>query len=208
MRLQFLKDYLILNNMKMKLTKNSRGFTLVETLVAIGILSASIAATFTSVQMSLKISNNVKNQVTAFYLAQEALEFIKNVRDENALHSLENPGSVNWLHGLAENSNDPCWYGGGGVSQKTCTIDSAKGISGGGVSACSGGFGSCPNLNQDSSTGLFGYTSGGTWVPTNFKREIQITYAGADGIIVTIRMQWYSGSTPKSFTVSGSVYNR
>lgn len=193
----------------MKNIKSSKGFTLVETMVAISILSLTVAATFTAVQLGLKASIGAKDQITAFYLAQEALEFIKNVRDENALHSLQNPSSVNWLHNISETKDDPCWMGDVNFPQKTCTIDSAVGISGG-VVACSGGFGTCPNLSQDSSTGLYGYTAGGNWRATNFKREIQISMLPTvtDAITVTIKMSWETEGVPKTFTITGSVYNR
>ncbi len=58
----------------------NKGFTLVETLVAISILSLSILAGFTAVQNSLKSSVTAKNQMIAFYLTQDAMEFIKNKR--------------------------------------------------------------------------------------------------------------------------------
>lgn len=192
--------------MKTRINK-SKGFTLVESLVAVSILSISVAAIFTAVQMSLKTSLTAKDQITAIYLSQEAMEFIKNVRDENALNSL-NGVAVNWLHGLSENSSDPCWYGADGTGQKVCTLDVYKGISGGGVAACSGGFGTCPNLNHDSVTGLFGYTTGETWKPTNFKREIKLVANGSNSVDVTIHMQWVSSGITKTFQVTGSVFNK
>ena len=52
--------------MKKRLTK---GFTLVETLVAISVLSLSIAGAFTAVQGGIQSSTVAKDQITAFYLA-------------------------------------------------------------------------------------------------------------------------------------------
>src|SRR3989338_6292235 len=106
-----------------KLSKNNLGFTLVETLVAISILSISITATFTAVQNGIQNSTIAKDQTTAFYLAQEAMEFIKNKRDENALNSISG-GPNQWLTGMSNAGGDPCYFGGGGTSQKTCRIDS------------------------------------------------------------------------------------
>ncbi len=184
--------------MKSKIKKYSKGFTLVESLVAVGILSLSIAATFTAVQAGLKTSIAAKDQITAFYLAQEALEYVKNVRDENALHTL-NGTATNWLSGLSSVAGDPCYFG------KICRVDVSQTPS---AVECTGGTGTCPNLNRDSASGLYGYSSGGTWSATNFNREIQLTSVSADSITVTIRMRLVSGGTNKTFTVTGSVFNR
>ncbi|HEY4509194.1 MAG TPA: type II secretion system protein [Candidatus Paceibacterota bacterium] len=181
----------------MLLKLSNTGFTLVESLVAISILSLSIAATFTAVQNSIQNSTYAKDEITAFYLTQEAMEFIKNIRDENALHSISGQ-STNWLASLSNVSSDPCYFG------KTCVIDSPLKT----VTACSGGFGSCPNLKEDSGTGLFGYTSGGTWLTTNFKREIQFQQVASDEISVIIKISWTSRGIPKSFQVTETLFNR
>ena len=171
------------------------GFTLVETLVAISILSLSIAATFTAVQNSLQNSNIAKDETVAFYLTQEGMEFIKNIRDENALHSISGAGT-NWLASLSSVPTDPCFFG------KTCVIDSALKA----VSSCSGGFGTCPVLNKDSSTLLFGYTS--SWTPTNFKREIQFQQVATDEVSVIISISWLNRGVPKSFQITETLFNR
>src|SRR3989338_5395469 len=105
--------------MQLKNFKNNKAFTLVETLVAIGILSLSITATFTAVQNGIQNSTIAKDQTAAFYLAQEAMEFIKNKRNENTLNSISG-GANNWLTGMSNLTGDPCWFGGGGISQKVC----------------------------------------------------------------------------------------
>src|SRR4051812_46204680 len=99
---------------------HKKGFTLVETLVAVSILSLSIGAAFAAVQSGLQASSGAKDQVTAFYLAQEGMEYIKNVRDNNALNAI-NGGSNTWLTGMAASSGDFCYFG------KVCSIDSPLG---------------------------------------------------------------------------------
>lgn len=191
-------------NLFFKKTKKARrsngGFTLVETLVAISILSLAISGTFTAVQNGLKSSTFARDQITGFYLAQEAMEYIKNIRDENTLYSINaiSTGGVgkNWLAGMSDAPGDPCYFG------KTCTIDSFLKI----MATCSGGFDSCDNLRQDSVTGLFGYT--GSWPVTNFKREIQFQSISANEVMVTIHISWVSGSFSKSFQVSQIIFNR
>lgn len=191
--------------MQKRIKKSSKGFSLVETLVAVSVLSLVIAGTLTAAQKAIQSSLYAKNQIFAFYLAQEGMEFIKNVRDENALRSVAG-GTNTWLTGLSAQTGDPCWFGGSGVSQKTCTIDSNVGIANGGVSTCSGGFGTCQNLRQDTNTGLIGYTSG--WNTTNFKREIQFQSISSNEVSVVISISWISGATNRSFQIRESLFNR
>jgi prepilin-type N-terminal cleavage/methylation domain-containing protein len=192
----------------MKINYKNQGFTIVESLVAISILTVSILATYTAVQGSLKSSNVAKDKITAFYLAQEAVEFIKNLKDENSLHdtyciSTGLCSTVNWLHGLSETTGDSCWYGGGGVSQKTCTVD----IFTKNISQCAGGAGTCSNLNQNSTTGAFSYTSGAGWVASNFKREVQISPISSKEVEIVVTMSWNTGGLAKSFQIKESLFN-
>ncbi len=195
----------------MKFTKNNknarenlvRGFTLVETLVAVSILSVSILAGFTAVQGSLKNSSLSKDQVTAFFLAQEAIEFVKNIRDENALTNLGST-PTHWLNRLAEDSSDPCWFG------NVCRVDPYQ-YSISSVNAivfCGTSSGSCPVLNQSisgSTTGLFGYTAG--WPASRFKREIQFEQITANQIYITVTVTWNMGTVPQTFQVKQLLFN-
>lgn len=179
-----------------------RGFTLVESLVAIAILSLSVAATFTAVQSGLKASLVAKDEITAFYLAQEAMEYIKNIRDENALRTISGV-ATNWLTGFtvtAVGGSGPCDFG------KVCYVDSVQDT----ITNCPSGVGTCPRLNQDSVTNLYSYSSGSTWVVTNFKREIQFQAvpSNSNEVLVIINMSWISGGVAKSFQVSQSLFNR
>ncbi len=182
------------------------GFTLVESLVAISILSMSIAATFTAVQSSLQNSSIAKDQTTAFYLAQEAVEFIKNRRDENALISLnESPTVTKWLTGISDVSADECWFGGGGVNKKSCYIDVTAPTFpvDNTIQTCPGGV--CPKLLKDSNN-LFGYVSG---TPTIFTRSIQLTdiVTGRE-VEIKVIMSWTDRWGPKSFTITENIFNR
>ncbi len=71
--------------MKIKDLKNQKGFTIIETLVAITILMISIAGPLTIAQKSLMAAIYAKDQVTASYLAQDLMEDIKNNRDNYIL---------------------------------------------------------------------------------------------------------------------------
>lgn len=174
--------------------KMNKGFTMVETLVAIGILSIAILGTYTAVQSGLQKSTMAKDEIVAFYLAQEAVEYVKNIRDENSLAGLSGT-SVNWLAGLSAQASDNCYFG------KVCTIDSPLKT----TSHCTSGAGNCPNLRMDSNTGLWGYT--GSWALTNFKREIQFQSISANEVRVNVAVYWTSRGSTKSFQVSEIIFN-
>src|SRR5688572_14888059 len=82
--------------------KASQGFTFVETLVAIAILLMAIAAPLTLGSQGLAASRVARDQVIATYLAQEAIEYARNIRDGNTLAG--NP----WLQGLEDCIDDIC----------------------------------------------------------------------------------------------------
>lgn len=64
--------------------KNKKGFTIIETLVAVTILMISIVGPLTIAQKSLMASIYARDQVTASFLAQDIIEKIKNDKS-NAL---------------------------------------------------------------------------------------------------------------------------
>lgn len=182
---------------KNKLKRNN-GFTLVETLVAISILSISIAATFTAVQNGIQNSTEARDQTVAFFLAQEAVEYIKNMRDQNALNSI-NGGANNWLTGISDLASDPCYFG------KVCRVDAITQN----TSYCGMAFDTCSVLNQNSTSGLFSYTSGSGWNTTVFKRELRFReVVPNEEVEITVRMSWSSRWGTKSFQITALVFNR
>ncbi|HEY4515578.1 MAG TPA: type II secretion system protein [Candidatus Paceibacterota bacterium] len=174
---------------KLKTRNLAQGFTILETIVAIAIVSLAIAGAASAVRIGLVGASSAKDQARGFYLAQEAIEIIRNMRDANALNSF-NGGSNNWLTGIADISSDPCFPG------KTCMVD-ATGPGGVFLSACSGGFSSCSFLRQNTSTFLYGYN--GSWPVVQFKREVQIEKIAGNEALVTVLVSWTRGATQKSF---------
>jgi len=174
------------------------GFTILESIVAIMILSLSISGAFSAVQQSLSQSIIAKDEVKAFYLAQEAVEIIRNKRDTNQLPILDG-GSGNWLDGISALASDPCYFG------KTCRVD-ATGPNDVFFYACSGSWNSCEVLRQDETTFIYSYD--GNDPTTNFKREIQIESISANEITITVRITWTKGSLPsREFKVKTSLFN-
>src|ERR1035437_529341 len=87
-----------LSTMIKNIHKNQHGFSLIETLIAVSILMIAIAGPLSLVQAGLFSSIHQRNQVTATYLAQEALEYIKNIRDTNS-YTQYTANLVDWLTG-------------------------------------------------------------------------------------------------------------
>jgi len=88
-----------LNTRALKVSPWSSGFTLIETLVAVLLLTTAIAGPLTIASKSLIAALVAKDQVTAFFLAQDAVEYVRFIRDTNKLRG------NNWLAGLDGTSN-------------------------------------------------------------------------------------------------------
>lgn len=174
--------------------KKNKGFTLVETLVAIGILSISILATFTAVQNSLHDSSLSKDRIIAFFLAQDVVEFIKNKRDNNAIADLSGT-PTNWLSGIAT-FGDPCYF------TETCRVDSYSDS----LVDCVYDSGSvCQNIRQNTSTGLYGYNP--AWSESKFRRSVHFQSINADEVLLTVTIVWNEGSVAKTFQVDQLLFN-
>ncbi len=89
-----------MNNLNYK-----KGFTIIETLVAVTILMLAIVGPMTVSQKSLVASLYAKDQIIASYLAQDAMEYLKNKRDTYISVS----SFANWVatYGVCTSAN-PC----------------------------------------------------------------------------------------------------
>lgn len=104
-----MKKYLSQNRTGIK----NRGFTIVETLVAISILMIAVAGPLVIASKGLRAAVYAKNQMIASYLAQESMETIKNMRDNNiALNGpdywLNNPYDMSGCVRVGVNDNTTC----------------------------------------------------------------------------------------------------
>jgi len=94
----FLKMNFINKKKEYFIKVSNNGFTLIETMIAVSVLMMGLFGPYTLATNSIVAARNSKNQIIAFNLAQEGLEYIKNVRDSNYL--ADTPPPVDWLNGL------------------------------------------------------------------------------------------------------------
>jgi prepilin-type N-terminal cleavage/methylation domain-containing protein len=169
----------------MKIQNSKRGFTLIETLVAIVILTVSIAGPITIASKGIASAIFARDQITAFYLAQEAVEYIRNKRDEN------NINGNGWIDGLSE-----C------IDGNICTIDINESIAENIIRQCPGGV--CPLLKYDDSTNFYNYSTG---KDSNFTRETNIKIIDAKEVAITTTLSWKTGTLTKSFKVKEHIFD-
>lgn len=178
---------------------HSRGFTLVETLVAISMLVTTIVAPLTIAADSLFQSRYARDQVIATYLAQETVEMVRYVRDKNLMEAtinINNPANY-WLNGIWLESSDDKWIYLDWASIRNSTAyylcdnpDDPK---------------SCPYLNYN---GI--YTNQNVGDRTKFKRAVKITRNAdnLDEIKIESRVYWQTGGNNlKYITITSFLYN-
>ncbi|MBU1045562.1 prepilin-type N-terminal cleavage/methylation domain-containing protein [Patescibacteria group bacterium] len=79
---------------------NQGGFTLIEMLITITVVSVGIVGAFIAVQQGIIAVDYSNSRFTAALLAQEGVEIIKNIRDTNLLeYNYVSAGTI-WSEGL------------------------------------------------------------------------------------------------------------
>ena len=175
----------------------SAGFTLVETLVAVMLLSVAVVAPMSLASKSLGSAYYARDQITAFYLAQEAIEALRSIRDSQILLIAgSSSGAPPDIFGLIPHQNEPF------------IVDGRKGDASTAITECNG---ECPPLQTDNT--LYGYPGAGDdpslWTPTHFTRTVHAySVAGnQDEIRVTVTVTWQTGPIQeRSFTISENMY--
>lgn len=74
--------------------KENSGFTLLEVLTSVFVLVITSLTIFSLLSASIFSLSSLKDRFVAFYLAQEGIEIVKNIRDSNFLQG------ASWLSGI------------------------------------------------------------------------------------------------------------
>jgi prepilin-type N-terminal cleavage/methylation domain-containing protein len=160
-------------------SRTQKGFTIIETLVAITILMIAIAGPLTIANQALHAANDARNQMIASNLAQETIEEVRNAKDNG------------------ESS---------GVPLNTILPYTGIGPYGAEADPSSAGdyqIGLCSNLGAGNSTCklYLNSTTGYTYDPnrgdaTPFSRSFTLTTATANSAeyVLTVTVSWNTGT--------------
>lgn len=171
-----------------------RGFTIIETLVALSIFTFSILGLIVITSRGIADTNYTKNKLIAAYLAQEGIEMVRNMRDSGALGG-------NMLTDTTGGALSGCHVSG---TQTGCNIDAATLA----VETCSLALRSCGSLRYDSASGLYVMGSANPTLPeTPFSRLITITDTSAFEAEITATVSWNQGATPRSVSTTETLFD-
>lgn len=176
------------------------GFTLVETMFAVMILTFTIVGMMTVVANSLFAARYARDEITTSYLLQEVMDYIRNDRDTTVF--LQNTQSIDaaWSDFVSKynncsNEDTGCYFD---VLSPVVTPVECPSLDG------------CPYLYYDDNADeeAFYMNDDGIGnsgrVKTDFQRKIVVTQVG-DEVKILITINWKNGSLTKTRFLSTSM---
>jgi prepilin-type N-terminal cleavage/methylation domain-containing protein len=163
--------------MKIKNLKNKSGFTLVEILAVLFVVSLGMIGVLSLIIQNIKGQNINKNSIVAYQLAQEGVELVRKVRD------------TNWKNSTPFNQNlgEGKYYM--SYSDETPNILATEDNG---------------NLYKDADDF---YVHGGGASQTNFNRIIEITAPNTHSIIVHSIVSWTEHNQDYSYVLEASLFD-
>lgn len=197
--------------MEYTFTQKNRGFTLIETMVAVFILTLALTGLLGLNASSIFAARYARNEISANYLMQEAVDGIRNDRDTTAFLG----GDWNAFITKYGYPNTSCFD-----KTKGCYIDFTDQTSLGVapvVTRCdvTPDFGTsrCPSFYyDDTATHNSFYTyqnpTTGTYPKSNFKRQIilSINPNNPDELDILVNVEWLNGSLAHTQSLQSSIF--
>ncbi len=179
----------------------NRGFTIIEALVAIFILTISVISMLSVTASSATSARYANNEITAKYLTEEAVDYIRNSRDTIAFqHKDDNGYGWNGFINKYEQSGTDCF------SDNGCDINMEKfapssPFSNADLISCSSS--GCDKLYFDKKAlSVFFYSHNSIYgVKSIFSRTIKMKKINNDQIKVTVRVDWANGSLARTQSI-------
>ncbi|NBD73688.1 prepilin-type N-terminal cleavage/methylation domain-containing protein [Patescibacteria group bacterium] len=165
-----------------------RGFTLVETLIAIAILTITITGLLTVMARMLSLGFLTEDELTASFLASDAVEFVKSVRDTDYINDVSITDGASGFQSLF----------GGCFSGTHCELDTTDGT----VAGTCGGHSSCSRLSTDGT--LYGRGFG---TDSPYRRSITLEDIGGYEYRLIVEVSWQGQQGTRSVTHERLFYD-
>ncbi len=159
---------------------HNKGFTLIETMVAITILLVAVAGPLSVIGGTLSQISHARDQMIAVNLAQEGIEMVRQKRDSNMLRG--------WGGGLWNEGLIGTFY----VDNRTLSSTGSE------------------RVRQDPGSGEYTQGQGGGFLDTKFSRTIQVSSSSSDNreLNVTATVSWQSqGGANRNIVVTETLFH-
>lgn len=165
-----------------------KGFTFLELIIAIFLLTVGITGVYGMLSTMIRTSSYVSNQMVAAYLAQEGIELVRNIRDENWFYP-----SAGWSERFIEsNCYEVSVVSAQNNGMTNCDPENLRNLYFGAVDP-GGGVGS-----------FYNYDVGGE--RTMYKRAVHTSVMG-DGSYVEVTANVFWGDDDNVVTAKTILYN-
>lgn len=169
-----------------------KGFSLIETIIAISIFTIVITGPLTLSSRSLKAASAAKNNFIASMLAQEGIELIRSYRINNVLQG------QTWMNDLIDATPSCRLSPGCYVDSKTLrTTGQTQNFD---AKHCPS---TCPVMLVDSN-GIYNYSSGTASI---FTRDILMNEVNQNMVRVIVTITWRDHGGAKSLRVEEIMHN-
>jgi type II secretory pathway pseudopilin PulG len=155
----------------------NKGFTLIETMVALGILVFVLTGMVSLIILNITNAKNIEKNLIAGNLAQEALEVVRSMRDND------------WLEG--NNFGDFIPVSGNEYSVQWNDTDLNRGLV-------------TQPLNFDETTGIYSYDNGEL---TIYSRKVLIDQVTDKEIKVLVTVEWILRSGPAQLQAESHLFD-
>jgi len=209
MKIKFLKNLIKRHNRNTTPNLVS-GFTIVEALVAIFILTLSVAAMLGVTASSISSARYANNEITANYLLQEAIDSVRSSRDTIAFQKRDDGAGYGWAGFLNKYGypNSRCF------SSNGCDVDmknfGGDNITTNDIVSCSSS--GCDPLYyyNDSTSSIFYSHDTNLGNASVFKRTIKMQQTDStnpDQIKIIATVDWTNGTLNKSQSLTVYLLN-
>lgn len=159
---------------------------MLEVIIAVSVLTVAVGGSYSLIYQTLRAASLANSRLIAAHLAQEGIETVRNLRDNNWLNQRISPG-LSWKAGLGAGEYE--------VDYNDAVLSSFVGEG--------------RHLYIDGSNGFYAYldSPGPGDTQTKFKRKITITEVGNDEINVAARVFWEERGGNYEIEVIENLYN-